>query len=302
MLAAALPSVMVAFVVAELEGLAARTAAVAAGAAIILPNLFVVYDVASGRRPRLHPAWIVPMTAILLAFVAAQGWQWSNVGAAVITTALLLVPLRVSIPACLAGVVVLALVSTTVAPPAADPLLWAAYVVSAVVWRTSIVFTLTWLVAAASHLQAARVALADQVVLRQRAVAEEELRATVGQALLETVERGRLVASGTVGAERVDGELAAMAAGARTALAGARDLVSRYRRSAEADGRVEAVVALLEAAGWDVSVVTATDVGVVGDEALEAAMSRVLGEAPGVVEVVVGDGGLALRVSDEGFA
>jgi hypothetical protein len=301
-LAAALPLVMVAFVLTDLEGPGARTLAVVAAAGVVLPHLVVVYDVASGRRPRVHAAWLVFMTAILAAVTTAQGWPWINVWAVVVTTALLLMPSRAGLLACAPVVVVGAVVAATVRPIWSGPGAWATYGVGAIVWRTTIVFTLTWLVAAEGHLRVARAALADQAVLRQRAVAEHELRTTVGRALFDTVERGRLVVSGALGAERADAELAAMAAGARTALAGARDLVSRYRVSAGADVRVDAVVALLEAAGWDVAVVTAPDGGN-GEEDLDAAMSRVLRGAPGAVQVVVGPDRVGLVVvSEEGAA
>lgn len=310
-LAAALPTVnlVIAVVWPELarwewaRGSLGTVVAVAGGTTVIGLYLVAVLDSMAGRSPRVGPPAIWAMGVIVcLCSVTFQG-AYTHIWAVVTTTALLVLPLRRAIlvnAACLGAVAVIAAEMEYLGAPLFGRV---TYLVAAVLWRTLVVFTLVWLVAAIRKLAAARAVLAREATLRQRAVAESELQTTVGRSLLTVLGCAREIATGPWRATEATASFNFIAETARTALSSARAMVNRYRSTAGADPQVDSAIALLEAGGWVVT--TRPDVGndmgdnETGDD-FNDAVAHALSLPPGIAEINRGPGGARLRVVTTG--
>lgn len=134
----------------------------------------------------------------------------------------------------------------------------AAYFPVAVAWRAATLFVLVWLVAAARQLQAARLALTDEAVFRERLRIEGELRATVADALARIAARGERAGeqAGRAPALARD-DLQALVEGSRHALAEARRISRSYQRGSLRT-ELDVAVALLGAAGIETRLVLPT--------------------------------------------
>jgi two-component system sensor histidine kinase DesK len=123
-----------------------------------------------------------------------------------------------------------------------------------VVWRGAAVFVLVWLVGATRQLEAAREALADEAVARQRLRIDGELRSTLGAALETIVAKGqRATALAIHDSTLVEDELRGLVEGSRRTLAHARRLINGYQQlSLRAE--LDSATILLTAAGIETRV------------------------------------------------
>ena len=100
-----------------------------------------------------------------------------------------------------------------------------------VAWRAATLFVLVWLVAAARQLQAARLALTDEAVFRERLRIEGELRATVTDGLARIAAQGeRAIEQASRAPAAARDRLQVLVEGSRRALAEARRISRRYQR------------------------------------------------------------------------
>jgi len=214
--------------------------AVLATAAYLPLHLRHVRWATEGRLPP-HGMWtLAALTAIVVAALPSAGVNWLPVFAVVALSAVLVLPWPWSLLT--AGVVVVAQVP--LAHAASSPLPDAnTYYAFSVWWRASALFVPVWLLGAVRQRERARQALADDAVVRERLRIDGELRATVGAALDSIAGRGQRAA-----ADLDAGELRALVDESRRALAGARQLITRYQRPTLA-AELEAAAALLTAAG-----------------------------------------------------
>lgn len=200
--------------------------------------LWIVVAVVRGRRPR-GAWWLVGgIGAVLVAAASTTGAQSLAVFPALAVAAMLLVrPAR-------APAVLLALAAATA--PLALALGGSVedfWYPTEVLW----LYALVALVAAVRRLEQAHSELAGQALLRERLRIDDELRATVGVALANLVDRAEHI-SGSSPDDRVPTELAELVAASRRSLAQARRVVRGYQRSAF-HAELESAVALLAAAG-----------------------------------------------------
>lgn len=125
-----------------------------------------------------------------------------------------------------------------------------------VLWRALILFVLVWLAAALRRLQAARRALADDAVARERRRIDGELQRNLGAALASIVTRGQRI-SHRLGGERAAGqekELQILVDGSRQTLAKARRMIRGYQQ-VSLQAELDTAAALLTAAGIETIVV-----------------------------------------------
>jgi two-component system sensor histidine kinase DesK len=177
-----------------------------------------------------------------------------------------------------------------------------------VAWRAATLFVLVWLVAAARQLEAARRALIDEAVLRERLRIEGELRATVADGLARIAAQGERAVEQAVRAPAAarDG-LQVLVEGSRRTLAEARRISSSYQRCSLRT-ELDVAVALLGAAGIETRLaLPAGDLPETVDESmrstLRAATARLLGDdtVKGCDLVVTREaGGLRLEVRRQG--
>jgi two-component system sensor histidine kinase DesK len=208
-----------------------------------------------GTRPPAGVWTLAAMTAIILGALPLTGSLWLPTCYAIIVSALIVLRPPWSLAAAAAVVVAqvpLAHALDTLVPAAPS------YYALTVVWRASSVFVPIWLVGAIRQLHAARRALADEAVVRERVRIDAELRETLGTALDAIVSRGQRAgellapddADALHGADRaaLEHELRELVDGSRRALADARQLVTGYQRGS-LRAEVDSAVSLLTAAG-----------------------------------------------------
>jgi two-component system sensor histidine kinase DesK len=229
--------------------------------AVYLPlHLHHVYWSVRGVRPPGALWTLAALAAVVTATVPVGGTHWLPVFAIVAVSAMLVLPWPWSL-------VVAAGVTLGQAPLALaidSPIVSASsYYVFAVWWRASALFVPLWLLGSVRQLEAARRALAEDAVVRERLRIDREVRRTVGAALGSIAaggERvaGRLAGAGAAGPLGGDGDalardVRALAEDSRQALAETRRLVSGYRQPSLA-AELETAVTLLAAAGVDARV------------------------------------------------
>lgn len=178
-----------------------------------------------GALPLVGAGWIVMFHALAVSVLLLVGPPWSF---------LIFVALVAAAPL------------AAIALGAAWMAHWCAV---AVCWRGLSLFVLVWLVGAVRRLQAARLALAEDAVLRERLRVDGELGATVGTALEE------IAAQGTRSAElapqdraAAQAELTELVERARHTLVEARRMISGYQAGSLRD-ELDTAVSLLSAAG-----------------------------------------------------
>jgi hypothetical protein len=203
-------------------------------------------------RPPARPWTLVALAAVVTAAVPAAGTHWLPVYAVVAVSAMLVLPWPWSLVVA-AGVTLgqapLALAIDSPVPSAAS------YYVFSVWWRASALFVPLWLLGSVRQLEAARRALAEDAVVRERLRVDREVRATVGTALASIAARGELVASRLAGGDGGPpaADVRALSEDSRRALAETRRLVNGYRRPSLA-AELETAATLLAAAGVDARV------------------------------------------------
>jgi two-component system, NarL family, sensor histidine kinase DesK len=175
---------------------------------------------------------------------------------------------------------------------------WAVFYTFAIPYNGVPLAVGVWLIRTARRLQAARLALAEEAIVRERLRIERELGQTVGTALESIAERGDRAASLAMAEPgAATWELSGLVGTARGTLAEARRMITRYR-DVSLRAELETAVTLLEAAGIRTRLLPAPLVSsAVPDEERRAALRRDIarllheGAAGGAVNIVVaGDG------------
>ena len=125
----------------------------------------------------------------------------------------------------------------------------AGYDTVAIVWRGIALAMLIWLVRILRNLQAARRQLATRALVIERQRIDAEVVRTIGAALEQIASRGESAAGlATADLEAAAGELRAITACSRAALADARTMLTGYR-SVSVEAELAAATTLLAAAG-----------------------------------------------------
>ncbi|WP_433475136.1 hypothetical protein ACQPZP_41795 [Spirillospora sp. CA-142024] len=167
------------------------------------------------------------------------------------------------------------------------------------------VFLLIWLVGAVRRLHAARRALADEAVARERLRIDEDLRRTVGTALESiAAQGGRAGALTSLDRAAAEAELRALAQNSRRTLAEARRLIRGYQHTS-LSAELDTAATLLSAAGIESRFALPDgDLSDTVDETLRstlrAGVTRLLQDDTVrrcVIAVSRHDGGLRLEVS-----
>jgi two-component system sensor histidine kinase DesK len=212
----------------------------------------LVWHAARGSRPP-HAGWTVTVIAVVIVgAVPVVGTVWlPSLHALAVSVLIVVRP-----PWSLAVVAVLAAATAPLAIALGDPE-WAPYLAATVVWRGGAVFVLVWLVGATRRLQAAREALAEEAVARERLRMDRELRSTLGAALEAIAAKGQQAAALAVQDPTLaEGELEGLVEGSRRTLADARRLVNGYQQPS-LRAELESATILLTAAGIHTRVVLA---------------------------------------------
>jgi two-component system, NarL family, sensor histidine kinase DesK len=199
-----------------------------------------------GARPPAAGWTLAAMGVVIVGTMPLVGVDWLFMFAPLAVSVLLVIRPPWSFVLCLGLVAATAPLALALGAPG-----WSAtYFPIEVAWRAATLFVLVWLVAAARQLQAARRALTDEAVFRERLRIEGELRATVADGLARIADQGERAveqaASGAPAAAR-DG-LQVLVEGSRRTLAEARRISSSYQRCSLRT-ELDVAVALLGAAG-----------------------------------------------------
>jgi len=254
-------------------------------------TLAVMAVIIVGVLPLVGSTWVLEFSSLAASalIVARPPWSWLIGGGLVAAT----------IPVALA---------------LGDPYGQASWFASAVVCRGATLFVLVWLAAAIQRLHAARLALADQAVTRERLRIDGELRRTLGSALESIVARGQRAAVNGADPRTTRAELLAVVADSRATLARARRLVRRYQQ-VSLRTELDTAAALLAAAGISTRLVlppgglpAAGELPDTTEEALRAALRaglvrllRADARPPAcVITVTRADDGARLEVRPEG--
>lgn len=210
----------------------------------------LVWHAARGSRPPDAGWTLTVMAVVIIGAVPVVGTGWLPALHALAVSVLIVVRPPWSLPV-VAG---LAAATALLAVALGDPE-WAPYYAATVVWRGGSVFVLVWLVGATRRLQAAREALADEAVARERLRTDRELRRTLGAALEAIAAKGqRATALAVQDPTLVEGELEGLVEGSRRTLADARRLVYRYQQPS-LRAELDSATILLTAAGIQTRVV-----------------------------------------------
>jgi two-component system, NarL family, sensor histidine kinase DesK len=219
--------------------------AVAATACYLPLHLHHVACAVRGRRPPAGRWTLVAMTAVVVAATPSVGSSWLPVFCFVAVSALLVLPWPwslVAVAALIAAQVPLAMALDTSVDAAPS------YYAFVVWWRATALFVPIWLLGAARQLEVARRALAEEAVVLERLRIDDELRRTVGAALVAVAARGRRAVAAGDGSDELAEEASALVDDSRRALASARRLVNGYRRPSLA-AELTTAASLLTAAG-----------------------------------------------------
>jgi signal transduction histidine kinase len=232
-----------------------RASYAAAATLLCLPvQAWLVWSAARDVWGRGQRWALAAMAALIIAIVPVAGLD--GLGSLYILAALLLATLRP--PWSLLVFAALILVPTPVAF-AAGHRQWASYFTLGVLLAAVPLAVVVSLVRAARQLQAARAALAQQAVIRERLRIDGELRQTVGAALeaiaIQGDRAGTLAAGDPPAAAR---ELGALVEAARRTLAAARRMVTRYQE-VSLHAELETAATLLAAAGIQTRIVLPPD-------------------------------------------
>ncbi len=244
------------------------------------------------------------MAIVIVAATPIIGAGWLYMFASLALSVLIVVRPPWSFLLCLGLAAAMAPLALALAEPG-----WAAiYFPMAVASRGATLFVLVWLVAAARQLQAARLALTDQAVLRERLRIEDELRTTIGEALATIATQGQR-ASAMAGRDPASArdEMHTLVDGSRRTLAEARQISSSYQR-VSLRAELDTAATLLAAAGVEAHLLLPSgDLTEIVDEplrsTLRSATARLLtDDAAGrcTIAVIREDGRLRLEVRSEG--
>ena len=232
-----------------------------------------------GARP-VGAGWtLAAMGAVIIGATPLVGVGWLFMFAPLAVSVLIVVRLPWSVLLCLGLTAAMAPLALALGEPG-----WSAtYFAIAVAWRGATLFVLVWLVAAARQLQAARLALTDEAVFRERLRIEGELRTTVADALAKIATLGARAGEKAARAPALaQDDLQVLVEGSRHTLAEARRISSSYQRGSLRT-ELDVAVALLGAAGIETRLVLpAGELSETVDESmrstLRAATARLLSD------------------------
>lgn len=235
-----------------------------------------VWHAARGSRPAGAGWTLTAMTVVILGAVPIIGTSWL-IALSMLTVSVLII-VRPPWSFLAAAGLVAAPAPLAIVFGDAD---WASFYTAAVIWQGACLFVLVWLVGATRRLQAARLALAEEAVARERLRIDGELRRTLGAALETIVARGQQAGELARQDPAAAGDaLRALVDGARATLAEARRTVRRYQE-VSLRAELDTAATLLRAGGIQTRLV-----GPLGDlpeavdatarSALQAAVTRLL--------------------------
>lgn len=223
-----------------------------------------VWFAVRGLRPPAAAWTLTALALVVAALVPSVYAVWGR------PAQMLLASLVILLPAAWAFAAVLVLGTTTLVSGLATG--WADWLPSVLLGYLAYGVAsglLIHLVVALRRLRASRTELAQGAVVRERLRIDTQLRATVGVALAELVERGeRADAAGAP--EALQAELAGIAAAARRTLGVVRRAVRGYQQ-ASLQVELDAAVTLLAAGGIEATVIGA-DTPVAFDDDMRAAL------------------------------
>jgi len=225
-----------------------RTVYAVAAMACYLPlQVWLVLSAARGAWGRRQAWALAALAAVIIGMLPVVGYPW--VGTLYMLAALVLVSVRRPWSFLLYGVLVAAPAPLTFAFGQPQ---WALYFTTGMLMFTVPLAVGIWLIRGVRALQAARLALAEEAVVRERLRIDGELRETVGAGLEKIVVGGERAAGLVAGDPPASGrELRGLVGGARRTLAEARRMVTRYRE-VSLRAELETAATLLSAAGLDV--------------------------------------------------
>ncbi len=257
-----------------------RTVYALAAMACYLPlQVWLVLSAARDAWGRAQGWALVAIAAVMIGMLPVIGAPW--VGTLYMLAALVLVAVRRPWSFLLYGVLVAAPTPLTFAFGQPQ---WALYFTTGMLMFPVPLAVGIWSIRGARQLQAARLALAEEAVVRERLRIDGEMRETLGAGLEEIAtcgERaGELVTSDPPASAQ---ELRGLVGGARRTLAEARRMVTRYRE-VSLRTELETAATLLSAAGIDARLdLPVGDLPDTIDEGERAALrreiARLLGEA-----------------------
>ena len=229
----------------------------AATGAYLPLHLRHVWYAAHARRPPAGLWTFAAMAVVILGATPLAGNMWPRSYAALVVSALLVLPP----PWSYTVYVTVAAAAAPVAHALGLPWTSAPWLLFSVLAASAALLLLIWLPAALTRLQAARELLAQQAVAQERRRLDDDLRRSLGHALESiaargeqagrklagTVPEGPAALPGTV-PEGLAEDLAALADDSRRTLADARQRVRGYRRPS-LRAELETTATLLAAAG-----------------------------------------------------
>src|SRR3954447_18265406 len=158
-------------------------AAVATALYLPLHLRHVAYGL-QGRRPRGAVLTLLVMAAVMTAAWLIVGQLWVFMFASLAVSIMCTLPMRAAVA--LASALALSPLLYDWSPPRSDLGYSGQYLAITLVFRSTCLLVLVWLVAASSRLNEVRLALSAAAVQEERAQMQEELRASIG------ARRGRL--------------------------------------------------------------------------------------------------------------
>src|SRR4051812_25668975 len=208
-----------------------------------------------GRRPRAALLTLLVMAVVMFAAWAVIGQLWVFMFASLAVSIMCTLPMRAAVA--LSSALALSPLFYDWSPPLSDSTHSGQYLAITLVFRSTSLFVLVWLVAASARLQEVRAALSAAAVQEERAQMQEELRAGIGSRLGRLGElAARADALATTGAPAAEEALRDVVATSRATLAHVKGVVDSYQRVAARD-EWEAAAALLSGAGIDAGMVQA---------------------------------------------
>jgi signal transduction histidine kinase len=266
------------FIVAD-SGVARGLWALAAVAAYLPLHVRHVWLASHATRPPAGAWTMAAMAVIIIGALPLVGSAWVMEFSWLAVSALIVVRRPLSY---LIAIGLLA-AAWPVALLFGDPGGAAAWLTLAMANRGATLFVLVWLAAAIERLRAARLALAEDAIMRERLRIDGELRRTLGVALESIIASGERAAEQAKSDQTgLDTELRALIEYARTTLAEARSMVRSYQQ-VSLRAELDTAAALLTAAGIETRLsLPQADLPDVTEEslrtALRVALARLLGD------------------------
>jgi len=208
-----------------------------------------------GRRPSGALVTLAIMTSVMVVAWLIVGQLWVFMFASLAVSIMCTLPMRVAVA--VSGALALSPLLYDWSPPMGNTAYSGQYLAITLVFRSTCLFVLVWLVAASSRLQGVQAALAAAAIQEERAQMQEELSHTIGARLVRLAELARradgLASTHDTGTESAVREVITAS---RATLAHVKGVVDSYQRVAARD-EWQAAAALLSGAGIDASMVQA---------------------------------------------